>query len=138
MDLVRKINKSTQTVNSLSGSINDYLTLFVNSYIVRLFVSSDVLINSNLWLFIKILLESNNYVVDATEFLNKIFIIHNNTVDIFSLGLSNRQDKTIMVSSQSALVLFPTISLQRITLTLYKLLGDTIEKVEKSWTYYDS
>lgn len=132
MDLVRKINKSTQTVNSLSGSINDYLTLFVNSYIVRLFVSSDVLINSNLWLFIKILLESNNYVVDATEFLNKIFIIHNNTVDIFSLGLSNRQDKTIMVSSQSALVLFPTISLQRITLTLYKLLGDTIEKVEKS------
>lgn len=122
MDFVRKINKSalwTPLSNKtpgtlLGGTINDYLTFYVTSYIVRLFVSSDILTNSHLWLFIKILLESDNYTADVTEFLNKILIINNKMSDRFTLALSK---------------IFPKTSLDRIRSALNKLLQDKLNQV---------
>ena len=123
MDLVRRVNKSplfnrTLPIESLGGNINDYLTFFVNSYVLRLFISSDTLANSHLWLFVKILLESNNYINETTDFLNKILIINTKMADRFSLALSK---------------IFPLISLDHIRSLLYKLLEYTIKKV-KAWS----
>lgn len=123
MDLVRKINKSALWAPlsnktpgiTLGGTINDYLMFYVTSYIVRLFVSSDILTNSHLWLFIRILLESDSYVTDVTEFLNKILIINNKMSDRFTLPLSK---------------IFPKISLDRIRSALNKLLRDKLNNIK--------
>jgi hypothetical protein len=115
MGLIEKINKSKLFINipTRQDILVDYLSYFVDSYIVRLFISSETLIDSNLWLFIKIFLESNNYVSDVTAFLDKILIINQKMLDRFISALSHKFKNNLL------------------SVTLNKLIQDSFNTVKK-------
>jgi hypothetical protein len=87
--------------------LGDYLPLFTYNHILRLFLGESNITNSNLWRFIDILVESNNYIVDINNFLDRILIIDTSMVDIIVKSLSNRfKQSSVPFISSSLLKLF--------------------------------
>jgi len=113
LDSIRYINKL-----SLSNTLSNYVYFFVNNYILNLFISSSSLTKTNLWSYINILLNSDDYITDVTLFLDELLVTNSHMINIYITSLSNK---------------FKNVSKSRISSVLNKLLESTFTKI-RSWS----
>lgn len=128
MDSITRINKLPMFLNIQSYgnkplnanvqnfTLSNYIYFFVDTYILGLFISSPILIDTALWKYITILLTSTNYIFDLNDFLDKLLLLDTHKINLFVTVLKKK---------------FSTVSLNRISSTLNKLLEKTLQKVRK-------